>query len=222
MGFGTLLIGYFLILNITYYTWTDAIAALIMAMGLYKLSSVNDSFKYAFFASLGFAALGTFEAVGEIIAVFSGEIEIIRNIALPLRAPILAVLTVLMLSGIRAVAREVDLTATAARAKRMIPVTFSLYTLDLILNTPKLWAAVPTVAVAVLAMVVIIATLFLVIYNLVTLYSCHMYICMPGEEMPKEKKSRFEIVNKFREHEAQKQQELIDYRREKSQKKRKK
>ena len=58
MGFGTLFFGYFLLLNITYYSFTDLIAALIAAMGLYKLSSVNRPFKNGFYASVIFGFIG--------------------------------------------------------------------------------------------------------------------------------------------------------------------
>ena len=66
MGFGTLFIGYFLLLNVTYYTFTDIIAALVMAMGLYKLSSVNRQFKGAFFSSIALAAIGLVELVCQV------------------------------------------------------------------------------------------------------------------------------------------------------------
>ena len=58
MGFGTLFFGYFLLLNIAYNTFTDLIAALIMAMGLNKLSTVNHPFKNGFIASVIFAVIG--------------------------------------------------------------------------------------------------------------------------------------------------------------------
>ena len=51
MGFGTLFFGYFLILNVTYYGFTDAIAAAVMLLGFYKLSTVNSYFKYAAYVS---------------------------------------------------------------------------------------------------------------------------------------------------------------------------
>jgi hypothetical protein len=41
MGFGMLFIGYFLLINITYFEYTDIIAAMLMLMAAYKLSFVN-------------------------------------------------------------------------------------------------------------------------------------------------------------------------------------
>ena len=47
MGFGTLFIGYFLFLNISYYEYTDVICALVMLMGLIRLSRYNREFSAA-------------------------------------------------------------------------------------------------------------------------------------------------------------------------------
>ena len=58
MGFGTLYIGYFLLLNLTYYAFTDLIAALIMAMALSKLSAVEKNLKPALYFSIVFAIIG--------------------------------------------------------------------------------------------------------------------------------------------------------------------
>ena len=57
MGFGILFIGYFLILNLTYYGLTDVIAAAVMLLGLYNLSGYNKYFKWAFIATSVFLAL---------------------------------------------------------------------------------------------------------------------------------------------------------------------
>ena len=75
MGFGTLFIGYFLLLNVTYYSFTDLVAALIMAVGLTKLSTVNRYFKYASFAALGFAAVGLVEFISELIRMLSPSLK---------------------------------------------------------------------------------------------------------------------------------------------------
>ena len=56
MGFGTLFIGYFLLLNLTYYGFTDVIAASVMLLGLYKLSPVNKYFRAAALSSGVFLA----------------------------------------------------------------------------------------------------------------------------------------------------------------------
>ena len=63
MGFGTLFIGYFLLLNLTYYGFTDLIAAAVLLLGLYRLSRINKHFLAAsvvavLFLIFGFAEFG--------------------------------------------------------------------------------------------------------------------------------------------------------------------
>ena len=54
MGFGTLFIGYFLLLNITMPGVSDIIATLVMLLGLYRLQMVNGKFKAGFFIDCAF------------------------------------------------------------------------------------------------------------------------------------------------------------------------
>ena len=61
MGFGTLFIGYFLLLNLTYYRFTDLIAALLMLLAFYKLREINRHFRVAIISSGLFAAIGAIE-----------------------------------------------------------------------------------------------------------------------------------------------------------------
>lgn len=222
MGFGTLFIGYFLLLNVTYYAYTDIIASLIMALGLYRLSSVNRYFKYTLYISLALAAVGATEFVREIILMFSPTQELMLGFLPILRSAVLCALTVCMLLGIVDVAREVDLPALATRARRMTAPTAIIYVATVILDTPTLFSGVEPIVAAVIFVIVLIATLFLIIYNLITLYSAYMRICMPSELAPKEKQSRFGFVNKFRAYEDKKSAEYAEYKREKIKNKAKK
>ena len=61
MGFGTLFVGYFFILNFPYCAYTDALAALLMLYGLYKLSGINENFKRATYFTAVFALFGIAE-----------------------------------------------------------------------------------------------------------------------------------------------------------------
>lgn len=221
MGFGTLFIGYFLLLNVTYYSYTDLICALIMALGLYKLSTVNRYFKYTLYTALAFAAVGATEFVREVILTFSPAANLSLEFLPILRSGVLCALTVCMLLGIREVATEVDLPTLAARAKRMTIPTALIYLTTIILDTPSLFASAKPIAVAVFFVLVLIATLFLIINNLITIYSAYMRICMPSE-LTENKQSRFEFVNKFRKYEEEKSAEYAKYRQEKLKNKAKK
>ena len=70
MGFGTLFIGYFFLINISYFTYTDIIAGMIMLLGLYKLSSVNKPFFYGAICAGIFALFSLFEFVVTVLGIF--------------------------------------------------------------------------------------------------------------------------------------------------------
>ena len=119
MGFGTLFFGYFLLLNITYFTFSDLIAALIMSMALYKLSTVNQPFKNGFYASVAFAVLGLAELViGTLEMLVPSKVteELIEYVTIP-RCFVIAVVTLFILLGIESVADEVGLPDLARRAR---------------------------------------------------------------------------------------------------------
>ena len=65
MGFGTLFIGYFLLLNITFYEFTDVIAGVIILFGLYKLMGNSRYFKLPCYFSISFAIFGLFNRISK-------------------------------------------------------------------------------------------------------------------------------------------------------------
>ena len=225
MGFGTLFFGYFLLLNITNYTITDLIASLIMAMGLYKLSTVNTPFKNGFYTCLGFSLIGASELVLQIIAIFDPLFDVARVIsyvAIP-RYFIISIITAFILSGIDEVADGVGLKDLASRARRSIPFALIVYALSAILEVPELDTIkfMTMKVIAVISVIVLFATLITVSLNLITIYKAYAKICMPEDvdnSVPN-KPSKFGFVNKFREHRAQKQMEYAEYKLEKFKKK---
>ena len=69
--------------------------------------------------------------------------------------------------------------------------------------------------------ITLIAIFTVVIVNLVTIYRAYMKICMPDDidnDTP-DKPSKFEFINKHREHTIQKQREYAEYKLEKLKKK---
>ena len=216
MGFGTLFTGYFLLLNVTLFSVTDVISALVMALGLYKLSSVNKSFGRALLFSYAFAAIGLCEAVGELIRMFepSINIELFVTATSMVRYILVGALTLYILMGIVDVSKEVGLPALIKRGKILISLTFIIYPLMAILSLPDLFGDTK-----VLQVISFCALLFLfckIIAMLVTIYSAYMQICMPEDNLDKpEKPSRFGFVNKYREHKAEKEAEYAKYKLEK-------
>ena len=65
----------------------------------------------------------------------------------------------------------------------------------------------------------LLATLLLIIYNLITIYTAYMRICMPNELTQSAKKSKFGFVNKFKEYESERAKEYLEYKRQKNERK---
>ena len=216
MGFGTLLGGYFLLLNFTtYYRFTDVIAALMMFYALYKLSSVNQMFKSAAGFAAAFSAFGFIElvlAMLDIFSIMSTTAEITSVLAM-LRCLIIGLLTLLMLLGMRNVSDEVGLTALKVKCNYLSYVTIIVYSVYILLETASLASFIPESVLLFLAPCCILSTLALIIMNLTAIFSCYQKICMPEDNNTRyeEKKSRFGFVNKFRAHEEERRREYAEY-----------
>lgn len=207
MGFGTLFFGYFLLLNVTYYGFTDAIAAAVMLLAFYKLSNVNNQFKSATYISLLFTVFGLVELVVNCMLLFSmaQDLSNLTQVMAMIRAVIVCTLTVVMLSGIRSISLEVELNKTPERARLMLFLTPAIYFLAIILEAEWLMNLLPPVVAPSLALVVILGTLLIAALNLLLIHSCYMHICMPEDNQPKgPKPSRFEFVNEYRRRQQQK------------------
>ncbi len=220
MGFGTLFIGYFLLLNLTYYGFTDCLAALIMLLGLVKLSRINRHFRVAATASICFAVFG----LGELVA---SALEMLHVLSLTAAVPyismarilIICVLNVFMLLGMERVSREVKLEKIPSRCRALVTSCFIVYGLWVLLEAPFL-GMLPGPVQGFVILLTIISRLLLLAANLVTIYGCYMWICMPGNEKQKEQKpSRFGFVNEYRARRAEKEQRDAEYRAEQLRKK---
>ena len=223
MGFGTLFFGYFLLLNITYFTFTDIISALIMAMGLYKLSEVNSQFKNAFFTSVAFAALGLLELICGAVTMFSPltSLETVLDYTALVRCIVIAILTLFILGGIERVSDEVGLDDLRRRARVSMPVSLVIYLVSALLSVPLNVGEQITKVLSVASVLTLLAILIIVAVNLVTIYRAYMKICMPEDvdNEVEEKPSRFEFINRHREHTAKKQREYAEYKLERFKKK---
>ena len=222
MGFGTLFFGYFLLINnVAYCGFSDPIAALVMLMGLYRLSSVNRYFKYSTYLATGFSVFSLFELVLSATELFFPTARILACLSYVsmARAAVIAVLTATLLTGIREVAKEVDLKALATRAARMSSVSLLAYSMLVLMDAPALLSRLPSPALAILTLAVVIGIPVVVIINLTVIHGAYMQICMPDEGAGKEEKeSRFAFVNEYRRRRAEKDAEYLEYRREKAKK----
>ena len=224
MGFGILFIGYFLLLNFAYCSFSDAIAAMLIAYALHKLSKINDAFKYAFFVSIAFIALGIFElgvaAYDMFIPLNNGSIAII--VPALLRNLIIAFLSFLMLVGINDVATEVGLLEIALKAKLRGYLTVGIFALHILLESQNLVKFIADKVLVSLYAFAILAMLVVIIMNLASIYSCYMRICMPSDVKMDEKPSKLGFINEFKRHEEEKSREFAEYKLQKMQSKNKK
>ena len=231
MGFGTLFLGYFLLLNLPNQTLTNVAAASLMLIALYKLAYLNRGFKLSFYACAAFGIFSVVDAVIEVLPMFfsvkfeslllAGALYFARNLLIGLT-------TFLMLTGMRDVAKEVGLGRLSKKCDIWAKITFVIYALNI--------AIIPDVAslaenatvyriVYTLYVVLSIFTLFVIAMNLTCIYACYSSICMPSENRrthEPEEKSRFGFVNRFRAHEDEKRREYAEYKMKKRQSKGKK
>ena len=212
MGFGTLFIGYFLLLNLTYYGFTDLISAAVMLLGLYKLSKVNKHFFAATITAVVFLLFSFGEFGIAAYEIFFKQLDkpALVSFMSIMRSVTVGTLTVFMLKGIEDVAKEVDLPVLKVKASRSLVITAVTYTAWIILEAPL--ASMENYALAVLSLLTILATIALLIVNLTIIYSAYMHICMPGDEQLKDKPSKFAFVNEYRARKAERDQEAAEKR----------
>ena len=218
MGFGTLFIGYFFLVNFAYCEFTDALAAAIMMYALFKLSRVNDGFRIGACFSIIFTLFGVFELGVELYEMFMpiSENSLILTLPALVRHLILAALTAFILIGIRDVAHEVGLSEIKKKSTVRLYVTLGVYILNLALESATLAKFIPMNILAVLYVLATLAMLIMLFMNLTVIFTAYMRICMPEDTDMKEKKSKSALVNAFRAHEEEKSREYAEYQLQKS------
>ena len=214
MGFGILFVGYFLFLNVTYPGFTDLISGLLILYSFYKLVPINKYFRMSIIPAVVFSVFGLFELVVELMAMVGVNIS---EISIYLAAPrfiITGIISITMLMGLWEVASEVDVPETKGRVKVARPLTYIAFPLCAILEFPVITNIIPDgLPIAIVSTLSLLFVFIVTIYNLTAIYSAYMRICMPDDvdHDVKVKPSRFGFVNKFREHEAEKQREYQEY-----------
>ncbi len=214
MGFGTLLIGYFFIINPVYFQYTDIIGALVMLLGLYKLSAVNKSFYSGMITSIVFSLLSFAEIVLTVLDMFNilEWTELAISYMGAVRYAIIFVLTLFILRGVYEISAEVDADELAKRAKASIPLS-AIYIAAAILEMPFL-SKLPNTAIIILNWVVFIVLISIFIYVinvLLLLYRAYMQICMPEELEREPKKSKFGFMNRYWDRLEEKNREYAEY-----------
>ena len=221
MGFGTLLFGYFLILNLNF-RFTDAVAAVIMLYALYKLSVVNRNFKLAAIGAAVFTAIGVYELVVVALEMFGVTApELLNTVSVLVRYLTVGVTRTLLLLGMRDVSSFVGLLELSRKCSRLAFATVIVHAYYMLMELDVLGLILPAAALKVMILLALVSMFATVILNLTAIFGCYSKICMPESEKydAQEKRSKFEFVNKFREHQDEKQREYAEYKLEKYKKK---
>ena len=221
MGFGTFFIGYFLLMNLTYYSFTDLIAGLVMLMAVYKLRGINKYFAAAIIPSVIFSAIAAVELASAVGVAFGANWGFLLNFTDPARYLCIGFLTERMLSGISTVASEVDAQSVSRHARLTRPFAIGVFALGTVMQFPYIDRFIPTVALNIIAVILTFVIFIQLIVVLFSIYGAYRWICMPEDvnnESP-DTPSRFGFVNQFREHEEKKRQEYAEYQVEKMKKK---
>ena len=211
MGFGTLFIGYFLFLNITYYEFTDLICALVMLTGLIRLSKYNREFSAAAAICAAFSLISLVQFIEVIFDTLGMPIlKGMRDSMTSVRYAIIGVLSAIILLAIAKIARQVDHLPLARRAQSLIPFVSGIYAMALLGDLFPNWFPVYVESALVLIQLVITAVV------LVTLYRAYMGICLSSDNNasppPPDEESKFGFVNEMR---RQKNERDLEYAKEK-------
>ncbi len=210
MGFGTLFIGYFLLLNIVKPAASDVIAGLVILLALLRLSSVNGKFAASRWLAAAFSAVGLFRFAVFFLGTVLPSVKSFEGVISPYmgaaRYALLIPLTLFILLGIEEVAREVELEKVPTRARFLAVFGIGVRLLSVLCSF--------NIGLPILFFYLAIFLEFaLVIAILHLIWNCYYMICMPGEENGRKKKpSRFAFVNRYREREEAKEREMQEYR----------
>ena len=223
MGFGILFIGYFFLINITYFTLTDMVAGVLMLMALSSLSRFNKPLKLALYIDGVFVLIALGEFLLEASAMFSfvntGEW---MDVFIPLRHITLAALNISLLLGIRSLALEVGLEKLANKCTMTLSLPTLAYLLSALLEVSPLFRNTPVELTQYVALIALLLTIIAVISVLARIYGAYARICMPEDIEMDIKPSRFAFVNRFREKQAQRdletQEEMARLRQERQKK----
>lgn len=199
MGYGLLFIACILLMNFTYFVYTDMICALLMAMAFVRLSHLQREYRVAGYFSFCAVALGAAELIYASLDLIKLPVppSLMSYLAMA-RAVLFGTVTVLMLLGIRKTAKEVGLGRLAVRCESTLVMPIILYLATFILEIPGLIPDGAASGAAIAAALVILLSFVMHIVNAVTVYTAYARICMPSDMSMEQKPSRFAFVNQMR------------------------
>ena len=216
MGFGPLLIGYFITYIVTlglgnYIFAGMLIGGFVMFLGLCELRKYAPTFLYAIIADVLLILCSFYEAVEYIDDAFllgwglyggaaSGVVAWIELV-------VYLALNLTLLYGIADLSRRVEYPETRQKAYRNMAFVVLYNLFYLIFNIPN------SIFAADLGFFMTLLLIFQLIYaffNVALMFKCYAMICPEGEEDMARKPSRFEFINKLREKQDEREQAAIE------------
>lgn len=184
MGFGYLFIGFLLLSNFVYASLTLLPATLISYLALDKLAKFNRPLREArtLLLPVMLTALALFVLeLGRMFGLFPATISTwIDGYLPPVRDALLAVFFLRLFAGIAELCDEVDLQKQRFAAKRDGFLSAFLYLLSAAVSLPIGAEWYTSFAVAA-TLPVLLFRLIVMILDLILIYACYMWICMPED-----------------------------------------
>lgn len=233
MGFGKLLIGYFisfvLPIGLGNYSFLGIfIGAFIMYFALTELKKYGPVFTYAYITDIVYILFAMFLAVYGILNLFdvATALKNYDNIINMTRIVVECVFNFLLIYGIMDMCRRVELDDLRRKAFFcFFPVAaFNILQVGEVVYT-QVVANGENVSqvIAYLKPLEIVLALVYMISNMYVIFNCYAFICPKGDEDMKRKPSRFAFINKLHEKEDARdekaREEAVKYYEEKKQKK---
>jgi len=216
MGFGPLLIGYFITFIVTlglgnYLFAGMLIGGFIMFLGLSELRKYAPTFLYAIIANILLVLCSFYETVAYIDDAFLLEWGLsegaIANAFSFAEVVIYLIFNLTLLYGIADLSRRVEYPETRWKAFRNMSFVVVYNLCYIAINIPNsIFSSDRPFFLTLLMILQIIYALF----NVALIFKCYAMICPEGEEEMTRKPSRFEFINKLREKQDEREQAAIE------------
>ena len=216
MGFGPLLIGYFITYIVTlglgnYIFAGMLIGGFVMFLGLCELRKYAPTFLYAIIADVLLILCSFYEAAEYIDDAFllgwglyggaaSGVVAWIELV-------VYLALNLTLLYGIADLSRRVEYPETRQKAYRNMAFVVLYNLFYLIFNIPN---SIFAADLGFFMTLLLILQLIYAFFNVALMFKCYAMICPEGEEDMARKPSRFEFINKLREKQDEREQAAIE------------
>ncbi len=213
MGFGILFIGYIFLLNLSFYTYTDILAAALMLYALERLRRWNKGLKAAFFAAIPFFLIGAYEFFAALLGSFSISVSPLLACAMAsARMLSLGLLHLFLLIGLKELTAEVGLSKMETRAMMLMPIALLVFIAEALFEIPAIFSGVNEKNLLSMQFILLLIVLIFTISMLTFIYKCYARICLPSDVDMKQKPSRFRFINEYRARKAEKEKAELERR----------